>query len=72
MCNGVVCSKAIFAGFDAYIEEFFALCFAIPSAGYEVIIFEGPGQGRALEDSHLPMSCTLPPYAFLQRMVWFG
>jgi len=46
----------IFAGFDAYIEEFFAMCFAIRSAGYEVIIFEGPGQGGALEDSYLPMT----------------
>lgn len=46
----------MFAGFDAYIEEFFAMCFAIRSAGYEVIIFEGPGQGGALEDSHLPMT----------------
>jgi alpha-beta hydrolase superfamily lysophospholipase len=46
----------MFAGFDAYIEEFFAMCFAIRSAGYEVILFEGPGQGGALEDSHLPMT----------------
>ncbi len=46
----------MFAGFDAYIEEFFAMCFAFRDAGYEVIIFEGPGQGGALEDSHLPMT----------------
>lgn len=35
----------MFAGFDAYIEELFVLCFAFREAGYEVIIFEGPGQG---------------------------
>ncbi len=46
----------MFAGFDAYIEEFFALSFAFRDAGYEVIIFDGPGQGGALEDSHLPMT----------------
>jgi alpha-beta hydrolase superfamily lysophospholipase len=46
----------LFGGFDSYIEEFFALSFAFRDAGYEVIIFEGPGQGGALEDSHLPMT----------------
>jgi alpha-beta hydrolase superfamily lysophospholipase len=46
----------IFGGFDSYLEEHFALCFAFREAGYDVIAFEGPGQGGALEDSHLPMT----------------
>jgi len=49
-------TMVMFAGFDAYIEEFFAMSFAFRGAGYEVIIFDGPGQGGALEDSHLPMT----------------
>lgn len=46
----------LFGGFDGYIEELFSICLAIRAAGYDVIAFEGPGQGGALEDSHLPMT----------------
>src|SRR5262249_11690678 len=46
----------LFGGFDGYIEELFAIGLAICAAGYEVIAFEGPSQGGALEDSHLPMT----------------
>jgi len=43
-------------GFDSYIEEWFAVLFALRDAGYEVIAFDGPGQGTALEDFNLPMT----------------
>jgi pimeloyl-ACP methyl ester carboxylesterase len=46
----------IFGGFDSYIEEFFSFCFAFENAGYEVVCFEGPGQGGALEDGKLPLT----------------
>jgi pimeloyl-ACP methyl ester carboxylesterase len=46
----------IFGGFDGYIEELFGICLALRAAGYEVIAFDGPGQGGALEDSHLSMT----------------
>jgi len=43
----------IHGGFDSYIEEFFPLFQYIHAAGYNLICFEGPGQGGALIDSHL-------------------
>jgi len=46
----------LFGGFDSYIEEWFAVIFALRDAGYEVIAFDGPGQGTALEDFNLPMT----------------
>lgn len=46
----------VFGGFDSYIEEWFAILFALRDAGYEVIAFDGPGQGTALEDFNLPMT----------------
>jgi hypothetical protein len=46
----------LFGGYDGYIEELIAMCLAFRAAGYEVIAFDGPGQGSALEDSHLPMT----------------
>ena len=46
----------VFGGFDSYIEEWFAVLFALRDAGYEVIAFDGPGQGTALEDFNLPIT----------------
>jgi pimeloyl-ACP methyl ester carboxylesterase len=43
----------IHGGFDSYIEEFFPVIFPIRHAGYNVLCFEGPGQGGALLNSHL-------------------
>jgi pimeloyl-ACP methyl ester carboxylesterase len=40
----------MFGGFDSYVEEFFPLMLALAQAGYQVVCFEGPGQGGALED----------------------
>ena len=45
-----------FGGFDSYIEELTAAFFYLRDAGYEVVAFEGPGQGGALNEAGLPMT----------------
>ena len=45
-----------FGGFDSYLEELFLGFFWLRDAGYEVVAFEGPGQGGALFESGLPMT----------------
>jgi alpha-beta hydrolase superfamily lysophospholipase len=45
-----------FGGFDSYIEELASAFFHLRDAGYEVIAFEGPGQGGALNEAGLHMS----------------
>jgi hypothetical protein len=46
----------VFGGFDSYIEEWLPAALFFRNAGYDTIIFEGPGQGAALELAHLTMS----------------
>ncbi len=59
--KGVV---VIFGGFDSFIEEFLPVIFAVREAGYELIAFEGPGQGGALVRHGLPMTpCWERPVA---------
>jgi pimeloyl-ACP methyl ester carboxylesterase len=41
----------IHGGFDSYIEEFFPVVLFIRDSGFNVICFEGPGQGAALLES---------------------
>ena len=43
----------IHGGFDSYIEESFPIFRYLHSAGYNLVCFEGPGQGGALIDSKL-------------------
>lgn len=45
-----------FGGFDSYIEELTSAFIYFRDAGYEVIAFEGPGQGGALNDAGLHMT----------------
>ena len=45
--KGVV---VLHGGFDSFIEEFYLWLREYPAAGYTIIIFEGPGQGRPLRD----------------------
>ena len=45
-----------FGGFDSYIEELMQAFFYLRDAGYEVIAFQGPGQGGALNEAGLPMT----------------
>jgi pimeloyl-ACP methyl ester carboxylesterase len=46
----------IFSGYDGLIEEHYKFCSYFRDAGYEVIAFEGPGQGAALKKNKLIMS----------------
>ena len=46
----------LFGGFDSYLEEFLPMMLALAHGGYQVIGFEGPGQGGALEDHGLPLT----------------
>ena len=43
-------------GFDSYQEELFVFLFWLRDAGYDVVAFEGPGQGGALFDAGLAMT----------------
>ncbi len=45
----------VFGGFDSYIEEWLPMLLALRDAGQDVIAFDGPGQGAALE-AGLPMT----------------
>jgi alpha-beta hydrolase superfamily lysophospholipase len=57
----------IFGGFDSYIEEFIPILMALRDDGFDVVAFEGPGQGGAIEtlglsmtpDWHLPVAAVL-------------
>jgi pimeloyl-ACP methyl ester carboxylesterase len=44
----------LFGGSDSYIEEFLPVAPYFTDAGYDVVMFEGPGQGGALEEYQLP------------------
>ena len=46
----------VHGGFDSFIEEFLPALLDLRDAGYEVILFEGPGQGAALKKYHLLMT----------------
>ncbi len=46
----------VFGGFDSYIEEFFPLLARLRDARYDVLGFEGPGQGSVLEEQGAPMT----------------
>jgi pimeloyl-ACP methyl ester carboxylesterase len=43
-------------GLDSFIEEFYSIASIIVYAGYELIMFEGPGQGGALRNHGLTMT----------------
>ncbi|MBN1299254.1 MAG: alpha/beta fold hydrolase [Actinobacteria bacterium] len=45
----------IHGGFDSYIEEFYSFGYYFSNLGYDVYIFEGPGQGAALKEYGLPL-----------------
>ena len=40
----------LFGGYDSYIEEWLSMFTLLRDVGYDVIAFEGPGQGGALEE----------------------
>lgn len=43
-------------GFDSFIEEFYSIAAFFAGQGYDVIAFEGPGQGAALKRHNLPLT----------------
>jgi len=53
---GAKCSIVFFGGFDSYIEELTSAFIYLRDAGYDVIAFDGPGQGGALDEAGLPMT----------------
>lgn len=46
----------IHGGFDSYKEEFFMVAPQFAEAGFDVIVFDGPGQGQALRQYGLTMT----------------
>lgn len=46
----------IHGGYDSYIEEFLPVILFMGEQGYDIVAFEGPGQGGALEDYGLVMT----------------
>lgn len=46
----------IHGGFDSFIEEFYSMVVYFSNLGFDVILFEGPGQGGALKKYDLPLT----------------
>ncbi|MHB1347228.1 MAG: alpha/beta hydrolase [Candidatus Humimicrobiaceae bacterium] len=49
-------SIVIHGGFDSYMEEFYSFADYFSELGYDVLLFEGPGQGAALKEYGLPLT----------------
>jgi pimeloyl-ACP methyl ester carboxylesterase len=45
----------IFGGSDSCIEEFFPVLMVLVERGYDIVLFEGPGQGRVLAEQQVPL-----------------
>ena len=59
-------SIVVFGGYDSYIIEWLPMAIALRDAGMDTVIFDGPGQGTALDagipmtpDWHQPVSAVL-------------
>ena len=46
----------IFGGSDSCIEEFFPVLMVLVERGYDIVVFEGPGQGRVLAEQQVPLT----------------
>ncbi|WP_105617007.1 alpha/beta fold hydrolase [Vallitalea okinawensis] len=46
----------IHGGFDSFIEEFYSMATYFADLNYEVVLFEGPGQGSALKKQGLALT----------------
>jgi len=44
----------VHGGFDSFIEEFFSMAYYLSVHGYEVLAFDGPGQGKTLKKYNIP------------------
>ena len=66
-------------GFDSFIQEFYSWMRYFADQGYEVIAFEGPGQGEALRSNNLTLDYAwekparaLLDYLELDEVTWLG
>ena len=66
-------------GFDSFIEEFFSMMKYFSNQGFEVIAFEGPGQGAARKKYGLALDFqwekpakAILDYFALENVTWFG
>lgn len=69
----------IHGGFDSFIEEFYSLACYFADLGYDVYLFDGPGQGGALKLHDLPMDYAwekpakaVLDYFGLADVTWLG
>ena len=69
----------IHGGFDSFIEEWYSPATLFARQGYDVYLFDGPGQGGALKYSHLPMryeweqpAKAVLDYFDLDDVTWLG
>ena len=44
----------IHIGFDSFIEEFYSIAWYFTTQGYDVIAFDGPGQGKSVKKFNVP------------------
>ncbi|QUH25500.1 alpha/beta fold hydrolase [Serpentinicella alkaliphila] len=54
--NNLKGTIVIHGGFDSFMEEFYSMGEYFSEFGYEIILFEGPGQGGALKKYNLPLT----------------
>lgn len=69
----------IHGGFDSFVEEFYSMATYFADLGYDVIMFEGPGQGAALKKYDLPLTYkwekpakAVLDYFELDNVTWLG
>ena len=69
----------IHGGFDSFIEELYSIAAYFADLDYEVILFEGPGQGGALKEYGLPIDYAwekpakaILDYFELDDVTWLG
>jgi pimeloyl-ACP methyl ester carboxylesterase len=72
-------SIVIHGGFDSFIEEFYSWMRYFSDCGYDVIAFEGPGQGAALRNFRLALDIewekparAVLDYFNLNDVTWLG
>lgn len=46
----------LFGGFDSYVEEWWPLILCFRERGFNVTVFEGPGQGALIEEDGVPFT----------------
>jgi pimeloyl-ACP methyl ester carboxylesterase len=69
----------IHGGFDSFIEEFYSMALYFSDLGYEIIMFDGPGQGGALKEYGLPIDYAwekpakaILDYFKVDNVIWLG